>query len=126
MLRLTGRLGNGWLPSSGYAPPQAIPGLQRRVDEGAAEAGREPSEVRRLYNLMGRIGERSSDQPLQGDAAQWVEELTGYVLELRFGGFIFWPSQEPLTQVERFARDVVPAVREAVRRERGAGCGIAG
>src|SRR5579875_382435 len=80
MLRLTGRLGDGWLPSSGYAPPPVIPRLQRYVDEGAVEAGREPRAIRRLYNVMGRIGDRSSDEMLQGNAAQWVEELTGYVL----------------------------------------------
>ncbi len=118
MLRLTGRLGDGWIPSSGYAPPDAIPPLQRLVDEGAAEAGRDPSTVRRIYNLMGSISRRRSREPLQGDVAQWVDELTRYVLELGFDGFVFWPAEEPLAQVERFATEVVPAVREAIRRER--------
>lgn len=115
MLGLTGRLGDGWLPSSGYAPPGAIPAMQRTIDEAAAAAGREPASIRRLYNVMGRIGDASSGEPLQGDVAQWIEELTRYVLELRFDGFVFWPNGEPLAQVERFAREVVPAVREAAR-----------
>lgn len=116
MLRLTGRLGDGWLPSSGYAPPEAIVAMQGRIDEAAAEAGREPAAVRRLYNVMGRIGDARSAAALQGDVAQWVEELTRYALELRFDGFVFWPSEQPLAQLERFAQEVVPAVREAVER----------
>lgn len=118
ILRLTGRLGDGWLPSFGYAPPESVPAMQRRVDEGAAEAGRDPSTVRRLYNVMGTIGDRGSAEPLQGDAPQWIEELTRYVLELRFDGFVFWPATDALAQLERFAEEVVPAVRETVARER--------
>ena len=32
----------------------------------------------------------------------------------RFDGFVLWPKEDPLGQTERFAREVVPAVREAL------------
>jgi hypothetical protein len=32
--------------------------------------------------------------------------------------FIFWPLGDHLRQLERFAREVVPGVREAVARQR--------
>jgi hypothetical protein len=39
-------------------------------------------------------------------------------VDLGFDTFIFWPTAEPLTQLEIFARDVVPAVRERVAERR--------
>src|ERR687886_1059343 len=56
MLDLIGRLADGWIPSLGYSPPERLPELQRRIDAGAAEAGREPGEIRRAYNVAGMIG----------------------------------------------------------------------
>src|SRR6266540_885332 len=45
MLRLIGRLADGWLPSVGsYLRPEALPAMQRIVDEAAAKAGRAPAE----------------------------------------------------------------------------------
>jgi hypothetical protein len=38
------------------------------------------------------------------------------VREYRFDGFVFWSSEDPIEQTERFAREVVPAVREALGR----------
>ncbi|HEX7189562.1 MAG TPA: LLM class flavin-dependent oxidoreductase, partial [Actinomycetes bacterium] len=48
MLRITGRLADGWLPSSGYAAPEVLAGMTRVIDEATLEAGRSPSDVRRL------------------------------------------------------------------------------
>jgi alkanesulfonate monooxygenase SsuD/methylene tetrahydromethanopterin reductase-like flavin-dependent oxidoreductase (luciferase family) len=43
MLRLTGRLGDGWLPSLGghYLKPDDIPPMQAAIDEAAEAAGRD-------------------------------------------------------------------------------------
>jgi alkanesulfonate monooxygenase SsuD/methylene tetrahydromethanopterin reductase-like flavin-dependent oxidoreductase (luciferase family) len=117
MLALIGRLADGWVPSYGYSPPERIPEMQRRIDEGAARAGREPAEIRRAYNLSGRIGE-GGEGPLDGPTSQWVEELTRFALELGMDTFIYWPQEDHARQVEVFAREVVPAVREAVAAER--------
>ena len=39
---VTGRLADGWLPSLGYADPDALAGMNARIDEAAAAAGRAP------------------------------------------------------------------------------------
>jgi alkanesulfonate monooxygenase SsuD/methylene tetrahydromethanopterin reductase-like flavin-dependent oxidoreductase (luciferase family) len=118
MLNLVGRLADGWVPSLPYAPPEAIPAMQRRIDAGAAEAGREPASIRRAYNLMGEITAASPTESLDGPVSQWVETLTGFVLELGFDTFVFWPGADPVEQVARFSEEVVPAVRAAVATAR--------
>ncbi len=117
MLALIGRLADGWIPSYGYAPPERIPEMQRRIDEGAEKAGRKSSQIRRAYNLSGTIGE-GGDGPLDGPVSQWVEELTRFALELGMDTFIYWPQDDHVRQVEVFAQEVAPAVREAVAAER--------
>ena len=46
--------------------------------------------------------------------------LTHFVVELGMDTFMFWPTNAPLRQIEIFASEVAPAVREAVARIRGA------
>jgi alkanesulfonate monooxygenase SsuD/methylene tetrahydromethanopterin reductase-like flavin-dependent oxidoreductase (luciferase family) len=118
MLDLTGRLADGWLPSYGRAPPEAIPEMVKRVEEGAARAGRDPSAIRRLYNVKGAIADGPVRERLNGPPGHWIETLTGLVLELGFDDFIFSPSDGVLDQVDRFAQEVAPGVREAVAAAR--------
>ena len=117
MLNLIGRRADGWVPSHGYSPPERLPEMQKRIDEGAAEAGREPEKIRRAYNLSGAIG-AGGEGPLDGPASKWVETLTGFALEHGMDTFIYWPSQDHERQTEVFANEVAPAVREAVRSGR--------
>ena len=117
MLDLIGRLADGWVPSLGYSPPQRLPELQQRIDASAADAGREPEQIRRVYNVAGSIGSEG-DGLLDGPVSKWVEELTRFVLELGMDTFIYWPSEDHVRQVEIFANEVAPAVREAVAKER--------
>jgi alkanesulfonate monooxygenase SsuD/methylene tetrahydromethanopterin reductase-like flavin-dependent oxidoreductase (luciferase family) len=115
-LALTGRVADGWVPSLSWATPELIPDLQRRIDEGAASAGRDPAAVRRVYNVGGTIVDGPTQSLLHGPPAHWVETLTGFARELGFDTFVFWPDDEPLAQLERFAREVVPGVRSALAR----------
>jgi alkanesulfonate monooxygenase SsuD/methylene tetrahydromethanopterin reductase-like flavin-dependent oxidoreductase (luciferase family) len=117
MLALIGRLADGWVPSLFWAPPERLPGLYKRIDEAAAEAGRRPEEIRRVYNVNGRIG-AEGDGLLEGPVSKWVEELTRLALESGMDTFIYWPSEDHVRQIEAFASEVVPAVREAVEVER--------
>jgi alkanesulfonate monooxygenase SsuD/methylene tetrahydromethanopterin reductase-like flavin-dependent oxidoreductase (luciferase family) len=110
-LELTGRLADGWVPSLGWATPDLVPELQRRVDDGAAAAGREPAEIRRVYNVSGRIADGPTRGLLDGPPEHWVETLTSFAAELGFDTFIFWPAEDPVGQLERFAHEVVPALR---------------
>ena len=116
MLELTGRLADGWVPSIGGAPPEAIPEMVERIEEGAAGSGRDPSTIRRLYNVKGTIADGPASDLLHGPPDHWVETLTGFVLELGFESFVFWPEDDVLGQIERFAQEVAPGVREAVAR----------
>ncbi|MGF1472838.1 MAG: LLM class flavin-dependent oxidoreductase [Rubrobacteraceae bacterium] len=113
MLNLIGRLADGWVPSLGYVQPGQLPEMQSRIDEGAAEAGREPREIQRVLNVSGRIG-NDGEGPFEGPASKWTSELTRLVLEAGFDTFIYWPGEDHLRQVETFAGEVVPAVRESV------------
>ncbi len=117
MLGLTGRLADGWVPSMSWATPERLPKMHQRIDEGAASVGRDPAEIRRVYNISGMIGEEV-EGTLSGPASRWTEELSRFALELGMDTFIYWPAGDHVRQVELFASEVVPAVRETVAAER--------
>ena len=117
MLGMIGRQADGWIPSMGYSPPDRFPKMHRLIDEGAAEAGRDPSEVKRVYNVSGNIG-REGEGPLEGPAEKWVEKLTDLVLEGGMDTFVYWPGGDHERQTNLFAQEVAPAVREAVEEGR--------
>ena len=115
-LRLAGQVADGWVPSL----PDDLKTLREmteRLDGGAADAGREPDEVRRVLNVRGAITDGASEGMLRGPVAQWVDELTTLVVELGFDTFILWT--EAPGQLPRFAEEVAPAVRAQVASERG-------
>ena len=120
MLGLIGRVADGWVPSSTYATPDRLPAAQARIDDAAAAAGREPAAIRRLYNISGRIGPGGGGF-LDGPASQWVEQLLPLVTEVGMDTFVLWPTEDPARQVELFAAEVAPALREAVAAHRGRG-----
>lgn len=112
-LALTGRMADGWVPSLSWATPELVPELARRVDERAEAAGRDPSEIRRVYNIGGTIADGESQALLQGPPEHWIETLQNFAEELGFDTFIFWPGEDPQGQLERFAQEIVPALRAA-------------
>jgi alkanesulfonate monooxygenase SsuD/methylene tetrahydromethanopterin reductase-like flavin-dependent oxidoreductase (luciferase family) len=112
-LALTGRLADGWVPSLSWATPDLVPAFMRRIDDGAAEAGREPAEIRRVYNVGGRIVDGPVSGLLDGPPDHWVETLGGFARDLGFDTFILWTSDDPLEQLDRFAQEVIPALRDA-------------
>jgi len=101
MLRLTGRLADGWLPSMGYAAPSALREMNAVIDEAAVKAGRAPADVRRLYNIHGKV------------SAEQLAELT-----LTEGMSTFILAVSSLDEVQRFAQQIAPATRELVEDER--------
>jgi alkanesulfonate monooxygenase SsuD/methylene tetrahydromethanopterin reductase-like flavin-dependent oxidoreductase (luciferase family) len=110
-LALTGRLADGWVPSLFWAKPELVPEMMRRIDEGATAAGRDPSEIWRIFNVGGKIADGATSGLLSGPPEHWIETLRSLALELGFDTFVFWPEEEPLVQLQRFAEEVVPAVR---------------
>ncbi|BCJ67478.1 LLM class flavin-dependent oxidoreductase [Polymorphospora rubra] len=111
MLRVTGRLADGWLPSSSYTGPDTLPALNRAIDEAAESADRRPADVRRLYNIAGSF-DGTGGGFLRGPAGVWAEQLAELTLEQGMSAYIL-ASDDP-DQIRRFAAEVVPAVRELV------------
>ena len=117
MLRLAGRLADGWVPSLPRLPLAEVPARQAAIDDAARAAGRDPSQILRVANINGAIVDGEVSGWLHGPADHWVAELTRLVRELRFDGLVLWPDHEDvLGQTERFATEVVPRVREALRQ----------
>jgi alkanesulfonate monooxygenase SsuD/methylene tetrahydromethanopterin reductase-like flavin-dependent oxidoreductase (luciferase family) len=110
-LALTGRLADGWVPSLFWAKPELVPEMMSRIDEGAAAVGRAPAEIRRIFNVGGKIVDGATRELLKGPPEHWIETLLSFALELGFDTFVFWPDDEPLDQLQRFAHEVVPALR---------------
>jgi alkanesulfonate monooxygenase SsuD/methylene tetrahydromethanopterin reductase-like flavin-dependent oxidoreductase (luciferase family) len=125
LLRLTGRLADGWAPTNRYADPAQIARVRHHVDRGAAQAGRDPSSIRRHYNVMGAIDPAAAPEDgelLVGGVDHWVEALGHYHRELGFDSFVFWPVHgDELTQSRRFATEVVPRVRELASTREASG-----
>ena len=117
MLALTGRAADGWVPSLGNSTPSTLAGMQRRVDDAATVAGRDPRAIRRVLNVGGTIADGPTSALLHGPPAHWIETLTGFVLELGFDTFVLWPEGDVLPQLERFAAEVVPGVRANLKRD---------
>jgi alkanesulfonate monooxygenase SsuD/methylene tetrahydromethanopterin reductase-like flavin-dependent oxidoreductase (luciferase family) len=111
MLALTGRLADGWIPSLGYLPPEQVPAARARVDVAAREAGRDPRDIRHLYNVSGTITDGPTRELLVGPPSHWIEALTGFAEELGFDTFLFWPREEPVRQLRLFAEEVARALR---------------
>jgi len=116
MLRLTGELAGGWLPSSPYAPPDQLAGMNAIIDAAALAAGRSPADVRRLYNVTGSFADGVGSRFLQAPPKVWVEQLAGLALDEGISGFVL--MADDTTMIDRFAAEVVPAVRELVAAER--------
>lgn len=105
MLRVTGRLADGWLPSAGYLAPEDAPESHGAIDEAAAKAGRDPSEVKRVLNLT-----------LTGDPAGWPDQVLRWA-DLRFESFMLGADDDggdPVGLVRRLGEDLAPSVREAL------------
>lgn len=118
MLGVVGRTANGWVPSNSYFPPEKLPGMHARIDDAAQEAGRDPAVIQRVYNVFGAITDGTSDGFLKGPVEQWVDELTGLVVETGMDTFVFGTDDDDPAQHHRWAVEVAPAVAAAVARER--------
>lgn len=105
MLRLTGRLADGWWPSLPALAEHgsiSVANGNALIDQAAADAGRSPGQIRRLLNL---------GDPLP---AEQIAELA-----LEYGVSVFTVDVTDRYSIERLARETAPAVRELVAAARG-------
>jgi alkanesulfonate monooxygenase SsuD/methylene tetrahydromethanopterin reductase-like flavin-dependent oxidoreductase (luciferase family) len=120
MLEFTGREADGWAaPIVSYLPYEKWPEANAIIDAGAKAAGRDPSSVRRIAQLTGTVTDtpgdaeaRVGEAPVRGTPDQWAALLARLATEQPFRTFIIWPEQADVRQVELFAREVAPAVRQ--------------
>ena len=114
-LQLTGQIADGWVPSF-KGDLKALADMVKRLDAAAAEAGREPSRIRRILNVNGTITDGASNGVLRGPVDQWVDEITDLAVTYGFDTFIFWGEGE--RQLPMIAEQVVPAIRAQIAAER--------
>jgi predicted benzoate:H+ symporter BenE len=89
------------------------------IDAAAADAGRDPAAVRRLYNIGGTFT-GSGRGFLQGPPSVWIEQLAGLALTEGVSGFIVMTEVGGAAELRTFAEEVAPAVRELVATHRAA------
>lgn len=112
-LRLVGRLANGWIPSLPYAPPEQAPRMIATILAAAVAAGRDPADIARIYNLEVTL-ERGVEASVVGESYEIAERLIKFA-RIGFTGFNFQPvGANREEQIERLAREVVPAVRHGL------------
>jgi alkanesulfonate monooxygenase SsuD/methylene tetrahydromethanopterin reductase-like flavin-dependent oxidoreductase (luciferase family) len=123
-LALTGRLSDGWVsPLMGYKPPREAAHANLAIDRAAREAGRDPREIRRIYNVQGAFTSTTqgpasdADQAVVGPPEHWVEVLTHFATDLGFGTFVLVGESDAAT-LSTFIEDVAPQVRERVAERR--------
>ncbi len=107
MLRLTGRLGDGWLPSLGgrFMSAEDAPRMHAAIDEAANAAGRDPAATVRAVNVAS----------LADDPSGWPEQLARFATDLRFSTLIVnVPDEDPVTFVRRLGEETGPALRGLV------------
>ena len=100
MLRLAGRKADGWSATLTAFRPGEYAAANKIIDEAALEAGREPAEIRRLLHVT---------------AEHTVPELLALALEDGVSTFVV--RADDIATLDRFAREVMPALREAVAHE---------
>ena len=112
MLRLVGRMADGWsVPIRLFLPggPPTLAEPNPVIDEAAIAAGRDPSAIRRMLTFPGRFSP-SRGGLLDGPPAQWAEELAHMARRYGVGTF----GADEAATIERFAAEVAPATRELV------------
>lgn len=130
MLRLIGRLGDGWIPSVGnHLTVEQLGGLHAIIDGAAQEAGRDPAAVRRLLNFGGQIGMAPAGEggpgslggdALSGSVDEWVERLACWATDHGIDTFILWPQLLEPAQIRLWGSEIAPRVRAEVDQRRAA------
>jgi probable F420-dependent oxidoreductase len=115
-LRRAGRAAAGWISGSSASMAQIARGAQI-VRAAAAEAGRDPAQVRIVCRGTLRLGDHRADHPLSGTYEQiraGADELAGHGVtelfyDLNWDPLVGSPDADPVAAVER-AEEVMTAL----------------
>jgi alkanesulfonate monooxygenase SsuD/methylene tetrahydromethanopterin reductase-like flavin-dependent oxidoreductase (luciferase family) len=123
-LALTGRVADGWAaPLMNYMPPSAAAEAHIGIDRAAVGAGRDPREIRRIYNVPGTFTSSApapasdADEAIVGPPDHWADVLTHLALDLGFATFALIAPPDP-DALKTFIEQVAPQVRERVAAAR--------
>jgi alkanesulfonate monooxygenase SsuD/methylene tetrahydromethanopterin reductase-like flavin-dependent oxidoreductase (luciferase family) len=103
MMRVTGRLADGWLPSVPRLPVEELDARNAAIDEAAKRAGREPADVVRACNLS-----------LAGAPETWPEQIARLATGHRIEAFFLGPAEDDGDRVgfvRRVGEDTAPRAR---------------
>ena len=117
MRHLAGRKADGWISGGLWMTdvPRELAHGNRVIDEAAAENGRDPSQIRRVFDFAG-TSEAGGRGFAHGSPGQWAEQLLPLAIE--HGVSVFILAGDDPRMIERWGREAAPALREAVARER--------
>jgi alkanesulfonate monooxygenase SsuD/methylene tetrahydromethanopterin reductase-like flavin-dependent oxidoreductase (luciferase family) len=113
-LRITGEIADGWIPSLGYAPDDKLPRMRDSVLAAAAAAGRDPSRLTCVLNLVVRTDQEVPEPgTVSGHAESIAARLQG-LLDMGFHGFNFVLSgPEPLDDAHMLVEQLIPQLNAA-------------
>jgi alkanesulfonate monooxygenase SsuD/methylene tetrahydromethanopterin reductase-like flavin-dependent oxidoreductase (luciferase family) len=106
-----------------YKPPGEAAQANLAIDRAAREAGRDPREIRRIYNVQGAFTSTTqgpaadTDQGVVGPPEHWAEVLTHLALDIGLSTFVLATPPDPQT-LRTYIEDVAPKVRERVAEQR--------
>lgn len=118
-VRLVGELADGWVPSMPYRPPSQTVRLNAIIDDAARAAGRDPSDIRRIYNVRGDVspvlesGASDDDQQIVGPREHWINVLTHLAVDHGFSTFVLW-DVPTAPRLRMYIEEIAPAVKERV------------
>jgi alkanesulfonate monooxygenase SsuD/methylene tetrahydromethanopterin reductase-like flavin-dependent oxidoreductase (luciferase family) len=104
MLRVTGRLADGWLPSVPRLPVEDLDARNAAIDEAARRAGRDPSQIVRACNLA-----------LTGDPEGWPDQIAALADGHRMEAFLLGAEDDggdPVGLVRRLGEETAPRARD--------------
>jgi alkanesulfonate monooxygenase SsuD/methylene tetrahydromethanopterin reductase-like flavin-dependent oxidoreductase (luciferase family) len=123
MLRLLGRRADGWIAPMG-TPFETKPPAQHLIDTAARQVGRQPTDIRRVIQLVGTVTDRAdtTERPRTGPGAQpirttpevWARIIAEFITAERFDTVNFVPEHETAHQIEKFGTEVIPAALDLV------------
>jgi alkanesulfonate monooxygenase SsuD/methylene tetrahydromethanopterin reductase-like flavin-dependent oxidoreductase (luciferase family) len=122
-LALTGRIGDGWVsPLMTYKPPAEAAEANRAIDRAAIQAGRQPRDIRRIYNIQGSFTSHptqalDTDGDITGPPEQWADVLAHFALDLGIDTFVLAGNHDEHT-LTTFITAVAPVVRQRVAEAR--------
>jgi alkanesulfonate monooxygenase SsuD/methylene tetrahydromethanopterin reductase-like flavin-dependent oxidoreductase (luciferase family) len=113
-LTVTGRVGDGWIPSFALAPPEAVPAMRERILRAARQAKRPPEAITCVYSMEIQIGPGPAGRSdiVAGTPDAIIERLASFV-DLGFSAMNFsvvGPGEDE--QLEQLATEVLPSLRE--------------